>query len=207
VRHGPLLMDAGAVSFLFLREPDPDCLDESETRRLEAFASLSRRAEFVLGRTALRTLAGGILGVSPREVPLRVGPSGAPYLEGCELRISLSHSGGGALAAAAQGPVGCDLEAPSARNRDALLVADRFFSPLERQELRACGEDERHDLFLRMWNRKEAAFKCGVLDWTECMVHAWRDGRNELEGGTMDLSEPKGLPPGWRASLALWRAG
>jgi len=197
-------MEAGAISFLFLREADPDCLDESETRLLGGFASESRRVQFVLGRTALRTLAGSLLGIPPREVALRVRPSGAPFLDGEGLRFSLSHSGGGALAAAASGPVGCDLEAPPVRSRDELSIADRFFPPAERRELRACGEVERRDLFLRLWTRKEAAFKCGVLDWTACLARPWLEGINTLEDGNMELSEPHGLPPGWSASLALW---
>jgi phosphopantetheinyl transferase len=197
-------IEPGRVCFLFSQEPDPDCLDESEIRRLAQFGSESRRAQFVLGRTALRTLVGKIMDVPAREIPLGLRPSGAPFLVGEGLRLSLSHSGGGALAAAALGPVGCDLEAPSGRDRDALMVADRFFSPQERQELRDCPQQLRQKLFLGMWNRKEAVFKCGVLDWTACMVHPWREGENPLEGGSMLLSQPRGLPPGWHASLAQW---
>lgn len=192
------------VRHLFTRTPDIECLCESEVVQAEGMGE-RRRAQFLLGRTALRTLAGQVLGVAPRDVPLAISGSGAPHLSSGELHLSLSHSGDGALAAVADTPVGCDLEALHGRARDFTALAERFFPPSEAESIRSSPAEDQQILFLSFWTRKEAAFKCGVLDWPRCLRHPWLQGANALEAGSMALRAPEGLPEGWIGSLALWR--
>src|ERR1035437_1142303 len=158
------------LQHLFTQDPDLRCLSVEEMAQLSGMSE-RRREQFALGRTALRTLVGGILDLPAAKVPLWVSNSGAPILEGGLLHLSLSHSGNGALATAAPMPIGCDLEAPPRRPRDALALAERFFHPSEARLPRETPEDLRQILFLRLWTRKEAAFKCGALDWPQSLLH------------------------------------
>lgn len=200
-----------AVSFLspaapscrFVQIPDPDCLSDAERERMAGFSSPMRRAQFLLGRTALRTLCGQILSCPPCEVPLLVLPNGAPALEGRHLLLSLSHSAEGALAAAATVPVGCDLEAPPHRPRDVLALAQRFFSPDEAARLGSLEPSQRHAAFLAQWTRKEAAYKSGAVDWPVAVATPWQDGDNPIPGGCLRIGPPEGLPEGWTARIAL----
>jgi 4'-phosphopantetheinyl transferase len=83
---------------------------------------------------------------------------GKPCLKGfSEVKISLSHSGGIALAAfSRKGAVGCDIEQET--DDDGRIISDlseHFFTDKERAEIR-CRED-----FFRVWTKKEAVFKFG----------------------------------------------
>ena len=191
------------LQYLFTRSPDIESLSDLESVRAEAM-EVRRREQFVLGRTALRTLAGKILGVPAREVPLEISESGAPILSNAAFHVSLSHSGCGALAAVAGTPVGCDLESLHGRAKDFPALADRFFHASEARTIRDAAPEVRQILFLRSWTRKEAAYKCGVLDWSRCLRHPWSEGDNALEAGTMVLRDPDGLQEGWIGSLAIW---
>ncbi len=190
----------------FVQQPDPDCLSKAEHARMEGFGSPVRRAQFLLGRTALRQLAAAHLGCNPGEVPLELAPSGAPVLPGTNVHLSLSHSLDGALAVLAPHPVGCDLEAPPRRPRDVLALSQRFFPPSESALLETLDPAERLATFLTQWTRKEAAYKSGAVDWPEAVSTAWQDGPNPLAQGSLFLTVPDGLPEGWTARIALLRA-
>jgi Phosphopantetheinyl transferase len=91
-------------------------------------------------------------------VSFRRGPHGKPYLNGSPLQFNLSHSGGLALVAVSLTEVGIDVEA--ARSTfDPVSLAARFLSAADAASLQALPEPERHDEFLRLWTRKEAALK------------------------------------------------
>jgi 4'-phosphopantetheinyl transferase len=192
------------MEHLFARTPDFGCLSDPEASRAKGMQE-RRREQFVLGRTALRTLAGRILGIAPRDVPLEISSSGAPILRGGGLHLSLSHSGGAALAVVAGSPAGCDLESLLGPAKDFPALAERFFHPSESLAIRKCPPEDRQSLFLASWTRKEAAFKCGILDWSRCLGHPWVEGDNDMEAGTMALGAPDGLPEGWIGTLSLWR--
>lgn len=195
-----------APKYRFVQQPDPACLSEAEQIRMEGFGSPVRRAQFLLGRTALRQLAAAHLGCVPAEVPLALAPSGAPVLPGTGLYLSLSHSLDGALAVLAPHPVGCDLEAPPLRPRDVLALSHRFFSPSESALLEALDPAERTAAFLTQWTRKEAAYKSGAVDWPEAVATAWQEGPNPLAQGHLFLTVPDELPDGWTARIALFLA-
>jgi 4'-phosphopantetheinyl transferase len=143
------------------------------------------RARFIIARAALRALLGAWLGRAPSRIRFDVGPHGKPALRAragdAPLHFSVSHSGSLALLAiSADGPVGVDVE----RERDlpnALPLAERFFSPAERREVRAERPAERSRLFLSLWTAKEAVLK------------ARGDGLAGLE--RVELTR-RGAPPG-----------
>ncbi|MEM1056099.1 MAG: 4'-phosphopantetheinyl transferase superfamily protein [Bacteroidota bacterium] len=133
-----------------------EVLDEAERARLEGFAHADRRAGFVLGRTAARTLLADVLGCAPGAVPLTVGEDGAPRVVGVSHIVSIAHAGadlGGA--AVALRPVGLDLERVRSRHPD---LWQRILAPEEYSVLETLGgpTDEAQTL---LWSLKEAVLK------------------------------------------------
>ena len=135
---------------------DPGVLTVPERDRLAAFGHPARRRQFVLGRTAARTLAAARLGVAPADVDLGVGADGAPEVPG--LHVSIAHTGRestAALAAVAGGPVGVDLERIAPRRPD---LWTRILRPDEHALLDALGGPD--DIVQTLlWTMKEAVLK------------------------------------------------
>ncbi len=114
--------------------------------------------------------------------------------------ISLSRAEGLAVASICRtAPVGIDVEAPSAHPADALL-ADAFFSDTEKAALKALPEDERSDLFFRIWTLKEAWVKARGLGLSLDL----RSFSVAQPGAFPALALANGGEKGWSlASLAL----
>lgn len=148
-----------AVRLVAAPEARPEVLSEVERQRLAGFSHPDRRAGFVLGRTAARTLLAERLGVAPEAVPLRVGADGAPVVAGASgVVVSIAHAGRGeavGAAAVAERPVGLDLE--RVRERQPGLWR-RMLAPEERAVLDALGgpTDDSQTL---LWSVKEAVLK------------------------------------------------
>lgn len=126
--------------------------------------SPSARRNWLLGRLAAKAAAADLLDLPWSEVEILRGPDGPPKLEAPvlappQVQISISHTDGGAMAAAAFEPVGVDLE-PLGR-----LISDRAwlwaFKPGERALAEMAGPV--HSKRLAMWCAKEAAAKCREL--------------------------------------------
>ncbi len=91
------------------------------------------------------------------EVRLSHGADGAPFIDGMESHISITHGAGLALLAVdPMQPIGIDVECwrPSLLN-----VASRV---LDAEEQAACGEDPIK--LLRAWTAKEAIFKAAGVE-------------------------------------------
>lgn len=143
------------------REPgDPAVLSADERARWERMRSHTKRREFLVGRTALRTTLGALLGVPPRDLRFEYGPHGKPLLaQHPALHFNLSHSGDRAVVVVCRrGPVGVDIEAlrPS---RPFRRLADRFFAPPEADWLASLPAAAQRNAFYRMWTLKEGYLK------------------------------------------------
>ncbi|MBS1870676.1 MAG: 4'-phosphopantetheinyl transferase superfamily protein [Actinobacteria bacterium] len=143
-------------------------LSAAERERAARFASDEDRARWTTARAALRELLGGYLGVPPDALRFADGPHGKPELAGGEgpaggeaLRFNLSHSGGTALIAVAQGrEVGIDVELPR-RAVDHVAIARRVLDAAAAERIAALEDPrERERAFLRAWVRWEAVLKC-----------------------------------------------
>jgi 4'-phosphopantetheinyl transferase len=119
------------------------------------------RMAYIATRGALRTLAGGYLGVPPGELVFGYRARGKPYLETPpgDLRFNVSHSGAVALLAFARGcEVGVDVE--HRRPVDDLRGLARIsFSPPEYATWCGLPPHDQRDAFFRCWSRKEAFIK------------------------------------------------
>lgn len=145
-------------------DPPPreaEALTDEERRRADLYRRREDRARFVTCRGALRERLARYTGLPAAALRIVEGAGGKPELAGARpeagVRFNVSHSGGLALLAFAAGaPLGVDVEA--IRERPALVrLADRFFSPEERDAMRAAPD--RTTAFLTLWTIKEAAIK------------------------------------------------
>jgi len=120
---------------------------------------------FVRCRGALRTILGGLTGVSAPDVRFRVGPGGKPALpsedrdEPSAWRFNVSHSGELALIAVARHlELGVDVEqARSIQQADRIVQS--YFTAAEVDEFLKLDEEGRAAAFIRGWTRKEAVVK------------------------------------------------
>jgi 4'-phosphopantetheinyl transferase len=136
-------------------------LSVDERERAARFHFERDRNRFQVARGVLRELLGRYLGLPPARIELTRLPGGKPILQDREarLRFNVSHSGGLALLAFAQGrELGVDLEAERSLPEMESL-AERNFSPAEVEAWRALAPGERPAAFFRAWTRKEAFLK------------------------------------------------
>ena len=127
-------------------------LSPDEQQRAARLVFREDRRRYIVARARLRQLLGARLDAGPETLHFVYSEHGKPALAAGELRFNLSHCEDVAVYAFADGrEVGVDVE----REReveDAEAIAERCFSPAERDACRALG-------FLYCWTRKEAFVK------------------------------------------------
>ncbi len=138
-------------------------LSPDEQERAASFRHDLHRGRFVVGRGTLRAILSRYTGVAPAALRFAYGENGKPALAlptgGRRLCFNVSHSDDHALLAFAYDrEIGVDLERMRPLD-DAEAIAERFFSPEERQALRNLPPEERLGGFYRCWTRKEAVIK------------------------------------------------
>lgn len=132
-------------------------LREQEEGR--ARTSPSARRNWLLGRLAAKAAAGTMLGLAPDKVEVLRGDEGPPRLSRLngpaeKLFVSISHTEGGALAAASFKPVGVDLE-----TKDRLFSDRAWTWAFNEEEQSWAGARSDNGERLAMWCAKEAAAK------------------------------------------------
>jgi phosphopantetheinyl transferase len=153
-------------------------LTRGERARVAGFATQARREEWLLGRAALKSALRAI-GEADDTAAIEL-----PHP-----RVSLTHSGGVAIAAAAKDPatggIGVDLEV----GRSPRLAGARFFLGAEEESwVRALPEVRHAHALLRLWTIKEAAFKADRKNASATLrdyrVVSPGDSRGEAERGS-----------------------
>jgi 4'-phosphopantetheinyl transferase len=157
--------------------------DERERAVRFRFQRDSRR--FIAARASLRQLLAIYAQTQPSQVRFRYSPYGKPALSYPEtdLRFNVSHSDDRALIAVTHGrEVGVDIE--KVRGDVGIdELANRFFSPIESEQLGALSTSEKLAAFFRIWTCKEAFLKAqgmGLslrLDSFDVEVHPSRPAR------------------------------
>jgi len=152
------------VEIFLIRLDEPPAavrLDDEEQRRAAHFKFDRDRRRFIAAHAATRVVLGRYIGIDPAQVQFGVGHRGKPYLieAAVDVRFNLSHSGERALLAVTLGrEVGVDLEQWRTLD-DLFALAERVFSPAEIARLRQAPEALRHEVFFRVWSRKESFIK------------------------------------------------
>ena len=159
----------------------------------ERYAAEARPREFLAGRALLRGLAGELLGIAADEVALSAtcadcgGPHGAPVIAGTDLRVSLSHADGLAVAVARRGAaVGVDVE--------------RSVLPAER--LAAIGTLTGR-ASVRHWTRVEAVLKADGRGLRVDPSLVVIDTEVASLGGDRYVLHDAALPEGYTGSIAV----
>jgi 4'-phosphopantetheinyl transferase len=142
-----------------------DLLSTDERERAGRYHFDRHRNEFILTRATLRILLAAYLEKSPEQFAFKYSAQGKPSLanETTDLRFNVSHTvsltdGLAALAFARNREIGVDVE-KIRPDRDAGKLAERFFSPTERDYILQFSGQTLDDAFFRCWTRKEAFIK------------------------------------------------
>jgi 4'-phosphopantetheinyl transferase len=135
-------------------------LSVDELERAARFRFARDRDRFVAGRGFLRTILADYSGERADALRFSYGPYGKPRLTDCQgVQFNVSHSEDRMLVAvSADRDVGVDVEVLNSKHADE-LVAERFFSSQEVQDLRSLPSAEWSRAFLTCWTRKEAFIK------------------------------------------------
>ena len=173
------------------------------------------QARYVVGRTALRTVLAGALGVDPSDVPIERGLRGRPGLAGnVRLDFNVSHTAGVALIGVTNsGRIGVDVER---RDRQINVdgIARKFLTETERGDIASMDADAARRAVLTLWTCKEAMSKATghalSAPFARIAVDC-RDGRRLRDGpdpyrpGDWTLHAAE-VPSDHIATVALWRA-
>ena len=140
-------------------------LSDDERARADRFFRDEHRVRYAVAHGWKRRILSRYVDVAPEALRFTAGVHGKPSLAGgaaaSGVHFNLSHSADLALVAVARGgPVGVDVERWDAAVEH-LELAERFFSPAERDALRALAADEASVVagFFAAWSRKEAYIK------------------------------------------------
>ena len=194
-------------------------LDSGELDRAAAMTEREVHAEFVVSHAATRLILAERLGLPPRQLRWRYGPSGKPQLAepATDLQVSLSHSDGLAAVAICTGrAVGVDLQ----RRRSAaglVRMAERYY-PADEARFVAEAADDPAELgrrFSTLWTRKEACAKVAggrlipTLAWPSeppCLatpepLGPFRSG--QPGGGEPVLIRDLAVPAGFHGAVAV----
>ncbi|MBI5099965.1 MAG: 4'-phosphopantetheinyl transferase superfamily protein [Nitrospirae bacterium] len=138
-------------------------LSPDERERSEKYHFRRDRQNYIAARGILRNILAGHLGTEPEKIIFSYSPYGKPFLSdhfsNTELSFNLSHAKDLAMyAVTLKRKVGIDIEY-SQQEFQWNDIVERFFSPLEKAELLALPEKDRHRAFFTYWTRKEAFLK------------------------------------------------
>jgi 4'-phosphopantetheinyl transferase len=145
----------------FAHDADPyRPLSADERARAARFLVEKPRTEFVATRSTLRQILGAYLGAQAESLSFRYSDRGKPSLDRHpEICFNVSHSEGLSVLAVARGhDVGVDVEWIRS-DVEAAALAERFFSPAERETLLKLSGEVIQQAFFRCWTRKEAYIK------------------------------------------------
>lgn len=149
--------------------PAESYLHPSESGQAAAFRFAARRQTFLLGRLAAKAAVGAYLAESDwTRLELTHGVFGQPlvnYPVSNDVEVSLSHSGGRAVALAfpRECPMAIDMETVD-HDRAATVKSELQFLPEEREWIKSAAVDERA-AYVLLWTVREAlgkVLRCGL---------------------------------------------
>ncbi len=188
-------------------------LSAEELRRGSHFKASAARDEFLLSRLLLRRILSGHLQRPADHIVLTLNPYGKPMLDlsdQASIEFNISHSHGRLLVAVCRGfPVGIDIEKIDYAI-DPILMAQNGLLSEDLVQLQAAAGNDRHDLFFRLWTRREAWLKAigkGFLAASENVPQ--RDAGNGIlvrqapESACCVVIRDLPVAPDFKAAIAL----
>ena len=153
-------------------------LSREEQSRADRFIRPEHRVNYILAHGGLRALLARYTGTKPASLTFRSSATGKPLLLEQQgrpdaLKFNLSHSHGRMLVALARAQeVGVDLELVR-EHADVVKLADRFYAPVEYEQIVNQAGFERVQSFYRYWVAKEAVLKgqaIGLKSLQQCAI-------------------------------------
>jgi len=187
-------------------------LQPDELERHARFASRQVANTWLAARAGLRFLLGRYLDESARELIIKTGPNGKPYVENpFQLCFNISHSGEIAVIALSDRDVGIDVEHLD-RRVDTAAVLRRFFSASEQDSYAQYQPNDQRQTFFRGWTRKEAVLKAtgeGIaglahneISFAPALPHAMQTYRNSAEAAQTWFFHEFEAAPGYIVAFA-----
>lgn len=135
-------------------------LSSDERERAARFHFQRDTQRFSVTRARMRSILGMYMRSDPHELKFLYTERGKPSLQmTTDLRFNVSHSGDRAVLGITSGrEVGVDIE-EIRNNVECEQLAERFFSPGERQLIRELDQEQKLTVFFRLWTCKEAFLK------------------------------------------------
>ena len=171
-------------------------LSPEELARAGRFICDSHHRGYIALRIMQRRILSQYAGMHPESLEFGRGRYGKPFLilrcNETPLYFSISRSTGVALLAVTGiGEIGVDIEnVLDFHDRDA--IAERFFSPREREVFDSLPFDAKNEAFFRCWTRKEALLKAmGVGLMTPPEKVDVRLGRGPFPSGFIAVRDPE----------------
>jgi 4'-phosphopantetheinyl transferase len=137
---------------------DEKLLTDQEIIFANRFYQKEDRHRFITGRTSLRALASGYLGVLPQDIEISFGLNKKPFISNpqTDLRFNISHSGDWLLIAFASIELGIDIE----QIKTDFLIDDIMSNYFNRKEQAYIVDHQNPQYaFFVLWTRKEALMK------------------------------------------------
>ena len=138
-------------------------LSADEISRANKFRFPIHKRRFIVARGILRQLLGNYLQLSPDNIKFEYGDHGKPRIAASVadtfLQFNVSHSEEYALYGFTHHHlIGVDLEYLR-EMKDAVKLAERFFSPREFELLAGIASEQQREVFFKLWTAKEAYLK------------------------------------------------
>jgi len=134
-------------------------LDSFESQKSKAFTTAQLREKYILRRAILRKELAKFTGSSTEKINYNTNEFQKPFLENGDVQFNCSHSNNYfVIAISGNTELGVDIEHYRELN-DLDLTAERAFSINEFTKWMSVAEDEKLDIFYRIWTRKEAIIK------------------------------------------------
>jgi 4'-phosphopantetheinyl transferase len=177
-------------------------LDENERARMNRFIHPDHRHSFLISHALMRKALGVELQVHPAKLVFAAGERGKPRVANAGINkpvaFSLTHTERLAAIAIDKSPIGLDAEWVNRRHMNT-TIADRYFTPREREDINAAPPESIQRRFLSYWTLKEAYLKAegwGIVDGLDTFeFHLERAGQTEtIARAKLHVIDPLATP-------------
>ena len=195
------VLDDDVVFDRLFASASPARREKTQALRFRPDKNLSLGAEYLLAEACRE------FGLDLASLTAQAGPGEKPGFPGSGVSYNLSHSGTRAICVMSAYECGCDIEQIDKAD---LRVASRYFAPEECAQLDSCrSEEEKRELFYRLWTLKESYMKCTGLGFRLALgafaVSAEKGAPRLLRGADeaeYSFFEPE-PPAGYRCSVCV----
>lgn len=131
----------------------------SKERRIKTDSMKFQKDKLLsLGAEYLLMQACSEYGIDYKKQKVKLTENKRPVFENCEFDFNIAHSENRVMCVISKNRAGCDVEFVKPIDME---IAKRFFNNREYEEVMACEtEEQRIDMFYRMWTLRESFVKC-----------------------------------------------